>query len=757
MERRKGKRTHHRRVKLQMVVLLLLFTLLATLLTGWILYDRTSEQVIRDTWQQQEALVRSACAAVNREIEQVRTFSWQLGNDNGVQRYLHLAGETPTDILAKRNIIEKLQQMKAFSNTMADIGIYAEGLDIIITGESSYRSADYYGRIDGITRQDMEEKRSIPGSVALSRYAGRGTVSRILSREAVLAFVSSLPLNTQAGKSYAFFHLNADKLAACLPESDAGTLLLADAEGNPVLAAGTPDSGEACRQYMRDRQNRIRIGGSEYGVLGLETASDGLFCMAVIPTSELLKPSLRLRDTVMLVMGSCMVIGLLGAVLASKRLYAPLERLIGNVRQMCHSLPEETRGNEYKILDDAIHTITAENHELTLSNREVNRLLKNRLLNDWMEGRLRGSAAETLAKAGVDLPYDRVQAAVAEISPRDLERLEAGSGMNTADRMEELAAAADRGPVKTWCARRTDGRILVLFNIDAKHPAPEEIYQYLQACREEIFGGTACAIGVGRAYEKDRISDSLVDAMLALRSGEGKNRDISFAEEIPDIPNTEYTLTAEQQLINRILSGRGKEASALVRMLCSPEAGSSVPRTELVRALLFTVRRAARQANMEDRMEELLQECGFQPERMPAAPDAEERLCRVVTGLAGCMNTDVSSQEEKHYARLTEYIRNGFMRDISLDSASEALEMSPSYIGLIFRKVGGTSFLKYLTDIRMEEARRLLRTTDLTLREIGVRVGIENQNTLIRTFKKAEGITPGQYRMADPAIHSQNG
>ena len=508
---------------------------------------------------------------------------------------------------------------------------------------------------------------------------------------------------------------------------------------------------------MREKQNRIRIGGSEYGVLGLETASDGLFCMAVIPWSELLKPSLRLRDVVMLVMGSCMVIGLLGAVLASKRLYAPLERLIGNVRQMCHSLPEETRGNEYKILDDAIHTITAENHELTLSNREVNRLLKNRLLNDWMEGRLRGSTADTLGKAGVDLPYDRVQAAVAEMSPRDLERLEMNSGMNTADRMEELAAAEDRGPMKIWCARRTDGRILILFNIDSRHPAPEGIYQYLQTCLEEIFGETACAIGVGRAYEKNRVSDSLVDAMLALRSGEEKNRDISFAEEIPDIPNTEYTLTAEQQLINQILSGRGKESSALVSMLCSPEEGSAVPRTELVRALLFTVRRAARQANMEDRMEEILLECGFQPERMPAAPDAEDRLCRVVTELAGCMNMDVSSQEEKHYARLTEYIRNGFMRDISLDSASEALEMSPSYIGLIFRKVGGTSFLKYLTDIRMEEAKRLLRTTDLTLREIGLRVGIENQNTLIRTFKKAEGITPGQYRVADQSIHSQNG
>ena len=97
------------------------------------------------------------------------------------------------------------------------------------------------------------------------------------------------------------------------------------------------------------------------------------------------------------------------------------------------------------------------------------------------------------------------------------------------------------------------------------------------------------------------------------------------------------------------------------------------------------------------------------------------------------------------------------MHDISLDSAGETLGMSPSYIGLVFRKAGGTSFLKYLTDIRMEEAKRLLRTTDLTLREIGLQVGLENQNTLIRTFKKAEGLTPGQYRVANQAIHSQNG
>ena len=635
MIRQAEKRTRHRRVQLQMVVLLLLFTLLTTLLTGWIIYDRTSDQVIRDTWQQREALLRSACAAVNREIEQIRSFSWQLSNDSGVQRYLHLTEQTPKDILDKRNIIEKLQQMKAFSNTMADIGIYAEGMDIIVTGESSYRAADYYSRVTGVSQQLMTEKRSVAGSVAVGRYAGSGTIRRILSTEPVLAFVSSLPMNAQTGKSYAFFHLNADRLYDCMPESEGGALLLTDGEGIPVMPAEAEEYSGIGRQYMQEKESRIRYDGKEYGVLNAETAAEGLYCMAVIPYSELLKPSLRLRDVVMLVMGSCMVIGLVAAVLASKRLYAPLERLIGNVRQLGHSLPEENRGNEYKLLDEAIHLITAENHELTLSNREVNRILKNRLLNDWMEGRLKANAAEALSKVGVVLPYDRVQIAVAETAPRDLERLEAQTGINIADRMEEEAAAEDLGPMKIWCARRTDGRILVLCNLDAQHPDPEAFDRYLQHCREQVFGDCPCAMGTGRVCEKEQAMDSLVDAMVDLRSG------------------------------------------------------------------------------------------------------------------------DEEGPEGKHYARLTAYIRNEYMNDISLDSAGEALNMSPSYIGLVFRKVGGTSFLKYLTDIRMEEAKRLLSTTDLTLREIGQRVGIENQNTLIRTFKKAEGVTPGQYRVSNRTMDSQ--
>ncbi|MBR5109336.1 MAG: helix-turn-helix transcriptional regulator [Clostridia bacterium] len=758
MKQNQKQRLPRYRVQVQMTLLLLIFTIVTTLATGWLIYTQVSEQAIRDAWMQHESLLESACMSLNRQIEQMRSFTWQLNNHSGVQLYLHLKEQTPKNILTKKAVIALLQEMKAFSNTLSDIGFYSEGLDMVITAESSYPSDDYFSRIDGLSLSDILKKREQTNHIALCDFAGKATISRIISNDRVLVFVSSLPLNSIQGKSYAFFHLPEEKLLSCLPESGNGVLLLCDRSGAPLISHTDDLYSAVSRMYMSSPQNRVRLEGADYGVLAKETASEGLTCMAIVPYRDLLQPTVRLRRIVTLVMGLCMAIGLIGAVFASKRLYTPLERLLESVKHLRITLPDGNRANEYKLLDDAIHMMSAENHALSLSNQEINRLLKNRLLSDWMEGRLRNGAAQSLSKVQVTLPFDRIQIAVLETNPRAMERVEDGSGVSAADQVEALASEKNLGAMRVWCAQRTDGRLLVLFNLDSGHPSPESIYAFLKQVRCEIFHDTPCAISVGRAYGVQRVSDSLVDAMMALnnRNGMGENA-FCLAEEIPDVPDTEYTLKAEQRLINQMLSGSKEEAAATLHALCVSDTGAFPPRSSLVQAILFTARRVACQAGVEDKYSEFLEQAGFRSDDLPMEHDTEKRLCQVFFSVMDCLAADVSTQEEKQYEKLVRYIQAEYCHDISLESVSEALSMSPSYIGLVFRRVAGTSFLKYLTDTRMAEAKRLLVGTDLTLREIGQRVGIENQNTLIRTFKKTEGVTPGQFRMANSSIHSRNG
>ena len=84
--------------------------------------------------------------------------------------------------------------------------------------------------------------------------------------------------------------------------------------------------------------------------------------------------------------------------------------------------------------------------------------------------------------------------------------------------------------------------------------------------------------------------------------------------------------------------------------------------------------------------------------------------------------------------------------DISLGILSERFHLSGSYISQLFKNEVGVNFLAYLTNIRMEHAKKLLLSTALPVAEISERSGYGDYRVFTKAFKKSEGITPSQYR-----------
>ena len=86
--------------------------------------------------------------------------------------------------------------------------------------------------------------------------------------------------------------------------------------------------------------------------------------------------------------------------------------------------------------------------------------------------------------------------------------------------------------------------------------------------------------------------------------------------------------------------------------------------------------------------------------------------------------------------------------DVNINVSSIADEMGMSISGLsrLFKKKTGQGLLDYIVQVRMEAAKRLLADTGCTLTEIAEQVGLINANTLIRTFKRYTGQTPGKYK-----------
>ncbi|PRA02095.1 AraC family transcriptional regulator [Paenibacillus sp. DR312] len=91
------------------------------------------------------------------------------------------------------------------------------------------------------------------------------------------------------------------------------------------------------------------------------------------------------------------------------------------------------------------------------------------------------------------------------------------------------------------------------------------------------------------------------------------------------------------------------------------------------------------------------------------------------------------------------YIDTHYRSDISLENCADAEQMTPYALSKAFKQVSGINFIDYLTRVRMEAAKQLLRETTMKINDVAAAVGYQH-SYFNRIFKKQEGVTPSQYR-----------
>ena len=100
------------------------------------------------------------------------------------------------------------------------------------------------------------------------------------------------------------------------------------------------------------------------------------------------------------------------------------------------------------------------------------------------------------------------------------------------------------------------------------------------------------------------------------------------------------------------------------------------------------------------------------------------------------------------FSTILEYIDAHFAEDISVSSVAAVFDLSANYLSTLFKKESGIRFTDYVTMRRVTEAKRLLRETNLQVKEIAERTGYYTASHFIRIFVKSEGVTPLEYRKA---------
>ena len=92
------------------------------------------------------------------------------------------------------------------------------------------------------------------------------------------------------------------------------------------------------------------------------------------------------------------------------------------------------------------------------------------------------------------------------------------------------------------------------------------------------------------------------------------------------------------------------------------------------------------------------------------------------------------------------YLKSNFNKPISFSDIASQYNFSPAYLTKIFKEYAGTSPIKYLQKYRIDVARKLLWSSNLSVKEIAEKVGFEDQFHFSKNFKNVVGVSPQQFR-----------
>lgn len=129
-------------------------------------------------------------------------------------------------------------------------------------------------------------------------------------------------------------------------------------------------------------------------------------------------------------------------------------------------------------------------------------------------------------------------------------------------------------------------------------------------------------------------------------------------------------------------------------------------------------------------------------------PWKEERLCELINtaieNVRSMQKTDGIVHSQKDVIK--DYIDRNYKKDISAKDVAGILGYSDVYFSKVFKQLFDDNFINYLTKIRIDRAKVLLKDISFNIKEVGKSVGYADSNYFTKVFKRSIGMSPSEYR-----------
>ena len=211
-----------------------------------------------------------------------------------------------------------------------------------------------------------------------------------------------------------------------------------------------------------------------------------------------------------------------------------------------------------------------------------------------------------------------------------------------------------------------------------------------------------------------------------------------------------YSPRQERELMSAVRSGRRAEAKRMLNELLADIFLTEPTRLDIIKARLLELAvflsRAAVEAGAEP---QLILGLNYEAIQRLSRLNAFEDVCFWIVGvldkfLDGVANASLSSSGPVRECIC--FMHENLSAKLSVADIAARVHVSPSRLSHLFKAETGMSIMSYLVRARLDEAKRLLASPDTSVAQVAEQVGFADAAHFSRSFKRAQGISPSDYR-----------
>ena len=532
--------------------------------------------------------------------------------------------------------------------------------------------------------------------------------------------------------------------------------------GQSLSKSGIEDLTLLTDETTPSGQLTAKIHNKAHSISYLHSELNGWVYLSVTSIESMTRQSNTIGTLTLYICALRLVLSILLAGLGSRRLYSPIERLLNQMGQRVTDVRAK-HTNEFQVIGEHIHHLFQSKSQLEKEVQQHIQHVRTFFLIRAFQGNIKQRELleeleqfgyhtqllewKTMAVVTLSIDYGEDS----RYEKRDLNLL-----LFAAHNMiEEVIPTSQRlAPVIM------DHTVVTL--IGSTMDDPEVFHHFLYALTERLqqevnsYLDLRVSIGLSLPFHSfHRIAIAYKEGLEALKHRIKLGKGIIIQYENVNSGNHYLNLTypvhTENDLIDAIKLAETDKAKELLHLIfknifsleLSPQE-YQVPLTRLLNNLLIVMQESGISLNQiyhanGSLFEELID--------LHIVAEIEDWFWTMV--IHPIIKIFMDRQDEQYHnisEKIIDLVQHHYDTDLTLEECASRLHYNANYLSSVFRKETNYSFSEYLTMYRFNMAKKWLATTEMPIKDIAAKLRYNNSQNFIRSFRKQEDMTPGQYR-----------